>query len=123
MTPAFHTETLIALLGVAGSVLAAIGAVIAAWFAFYARKEARGANAAVNNRAPGETPLYDMVRYTHHNVQETNKRLHDVLMWQASYEGGPLDSGPKVSAFVHRVERMDADIQKLKDGCGSQKGG
>jgi hypothetical protein len=111
MTEAFHAETLIALLGVAGSVLAAIGAVAATIFAYYGRKEAAGANKAVNNRKPNEKPLYEMVKDTYVLGIANSLSLKKFELWYDGYDGGPLDTGPKAQAFVDSSEKSFDDLR------------
>ena len=111
MTEAFHAETLIALLGVAGSVLAAIGAVCATIFAYYGRKEAAGTNRAVNNRQPHEKPLYEMVKDTYVLGVANSLSLKKMEMWYASYDGGPLDTGEKAEAFVAASDKSFDDLR------------
>lgn len=94
-----NTETVVALITLAGVILS-IG------YGRAANKNANAANCAVNNRGPNEPVIYEMVR-------DTYKTVLNMEGWKDSYEGGPLDSGDKVVAFVDRVDTMHGDIINL----------
>ena len=83
---------------------------LGAYFAGRARNEAKNANRAVNNTGGSQPRIYDMIFDLHDSSKE-------LVEWKRSYEGGPLDSGPKVVEFVSRVDRdlgkMDVTMDRL----------
>lgn len=95
-----NTDTVVALVTLAGVILS-IG------YARLANREATAANQAVNGRGPGEPVIYDM-------VFDTYKKVTHMEGWKDSYEGGPLDSGPKVVQFVDKVDVMHGELVDLK---------
>lgn len=95
-----NTETVVALITLAGVILS-IG------YGRAANKQATGANSAVNNRAPDEPAIYEMVRDTYISITKMEG-------WKDGYAGGPLDDGVKVMKFVERVDKMHDDIVKIQ---------
>jgi len=96
--------------------IAALLAGLGAWAAAHARKEAKQANEAVNNvdRIAGQPRIYDMVFDLHMQGKE-------LVTWKRSYDGGPLDSGEKVEAFVTRIDadlcELHKDLKALRENC------
>lgn len=91
-----------------GALIAVLGAVTL-WIAADARRQSKqasvsasAANRAVNGVDGGSRRLYDLVAEMHIDFAEFSA-------WMRSYQGGPLDTGPKVIQFVRKVEEeLDA---------------
>ena len=94
-----NTETIVAMVTLAGVILS-VG------FAHAANKNAGEANRAVNNRPAGEPSIYKL-------VHDTFKKVVHIDNWKDSYDGGPLDSGPKVEVFVDGVIALHKDVKGL----------
>jgi hypothetical protein len=96
------------------SALAALLAGIGAYFSGRARREASQANKAVNNAQNGQPRIYDMIFELHAQGRE-------LIDWKRTYDGGPLDSGQKVTAFVERVdgelETIRRDVHEIRTNC------
>lgn len=96
------------------SAIAALLAGIGAYFSGRARREAQQANKAVNNAQNGQPRIYDMIFELHAQGRE-------LIDWKRTYDGGPLDSGPKVTAFVERVdgelETIRRDVHEIRTNC------
>jgi hypothetical protein len=109
---ALHLETVIA-------VLSLLGITLTGFWAYISKREASGANAAVNHIEAGDKPIYDMIRDTHDDVKEIREAVSDLKNWRASYQDGPLDSGAKVLQYLHDIdhqfENLERKIQKY--GC------
>ena len=91
--------------------IAGLGALLAA----LAKKHAKQANDAVNRRHLTGTPrIYDMVLDLHQKGEE-------LLRWKRTYDGGPLDSGLKVKAFVERVDselgEIRREVHEVRENC------
>ena len=94
-----------------GVLLAGLGA----WFAAMAKRHSKQANEAVNQVHQQNTPrIYDLVLDLHAQGDE-------LVAWKRTYDGGPLDSGPKVVAFVNRVDTelrdIRCDVHTLRESC------
>lgn len=96
-----NTETIVALITLAGVILSIK-------YSHSAKSEAGAANRAVNNRGPEEPSIYNL-------VLDTYKEVVQMKTWKDSYDGGPLDSGPKVSTFVEGVNLLHEDVGDIKD--------
>ena len=96
------------------SAIAALLAGIGAYFSGRARREAQQANKAVNNAQNGQPRIYDMIFELHAQGRE-------LIDWKRTYDGGPLDSGTKVTAFVARVdgelETIRRDVHEIRTNC------
>ena len=95
-----NTETIVALITLAGVILS-VG------YGRAANRNAADANQAVNNRRPHEPKIYDL-------VLDTYKTTLEIQGWKEGYNGGPLDTGDKVVAFVDKVDVMHGDIVQLR---------
>ena len=96
--------------------IAAFLAGVGAWAAGRARHEAKAANKAVNNvdRPSNQPRIYDMVFDLHAQGKE-------LIEWKRTYDGGPLDDGKKVTAFVERVDgelaSIKNDVHEIRANC------
>jgi len=82
------------------AVIGAIGGIAASYFAYKSKQQATLANRAVNGNQPGSTRLYDLAVENHQKLHECQGKLGEISHWYEQYQGGPLDTGPKVEAFV-----------------------
>lgn len=88
---------------------------LGAFFAALAKKHSKQANEAVNQAHTMGTPrIYDMVFELHAQGRE-------LIAWKRSYDGGPLDNGVKVKAFVERVDvelnDIRCDVHSIRENC------
>jgi len=94
--------------------IAAFLAGLGAYFAGRARREAQQANKAVNNADNGQPRIYDMIFDLH-------RRSAELMDWKRTYDGGPLDNGAKVTAFVERVDtelhEIRHDVREIRKNC------
>jgi hypothetical protein len=78
---------------------------MSAIFAKRASMQAAEANDAVNHRhADGSPRLYDL-------AIRNDQRLDELLEWKRGYDGGPLDTGQKVTDFMAEFEKLRASCQ------------
>jgi hypothetical protein len=94
-----NASTVVALITLAGTIMSSFIALAAAVFASRANK-------AVNGRGAGEPVIYDMVK-------ETRDKVVLLQAWKDDYNGGPLDTGDKVDAFVSKVEKINDTCESL----------
>lgn len=99
--------------------IAAMGAYTA-----YQAKKAKDSGAAiedsVNHRhlQPQGTPrLYDAIIELHQHSHRMDEKTDELLEWKRTYDGGPLDGGAKVTAFVESVDELKLQVQKLEHHC------
>lgn len=107
-TAAFHVETIVALITLAGVMLTGI-------WAYSARNSSHAANRAVNNRGSNAPIIYDMVRDTHERVKDISNKVDELSKWKAGFEGSSLTDGAAVERLVTKVDKIENDI--IKYGC------
>ena len=104
------------------------GAILASAYSAYHSKKARNntdtINDAVNHRHQrtdkhGNLPpkLYDAVLHLHEKTDSINEKTDEILIWKKGYDGGPLDAGHKVEAFVDKVDKITEKLNKLDTRC------
>jgi hypothetical protein len=97
----FSTETIVALITLAGVIFSGIVSMLA-------MLHARGSNKAVNGVGPNEPRMYDLAFSTH-------KKVLGLEQWREQYTGGSLDSGQKVETFMKEFEQVREGCAGLKD--------
>jgi len=102
------TDTAVALLALTGSIVAGTTGIMVAIIMRRNQREMGAVNRAVNNRAPNEPILYDLVKSTHDKV-------HEIEQWKAQYQGGPLDTGAKANEFVKDVHKLEDVINETAE--------
>jgi len=105
-------EHIVAIATLCGVVFSAIMATLAAYFQAKAKKDLAEVNDAVNHRVEkhgdNALKLYDL-------VWENHERNNELIEWKRGYDGGPLDKGDKVVAFVEATEKKFEQHQENFD--------
>lgn len=103
----FNPDTVVALITLGGVIFSGIVSI-------FAMHHARQGNKAVNGVRPGEPRMYDLAFDTH-------KRVLGLEAWKDGYAGGPLDTGGKVTDFVHDFTHVKNNCEQIMNELSSIK--